>query len=202
MSEINQLPIITISREYGAGGRSVARSLAGRLGIEFYDKDFVKMTAQNSGYSEEDIKRVGEELSSRSWFMNAFVNTTAMYTSSHDAIFKAEREAILELSKQGPCIIIGRCANVILREVGIPSFDIFLYADKAFRVKRAQQLGENGDILAEKYVEKRDHYRSLYYKTYTGYEIGDYRNYNICLDTGRIGFEACVDLLEEILKKA
>ncbi|MDO4475404.1 MAG: cytidylate kinase-like family protein [Lachnospiraceae bacterium] len=199
MAEGKKYPVITISRLYAAGGRSVAKGLSEKLGIEYYDKDFVSLTAKSSGFSEEEVRRVGEDMSSGAWFLNSFVNTTSLYTSAHDAVFKAERDVVIELAAKGNCIIVGRGANVILREVGIPTFDIFLYADMEHRVKRAAELGQNGNIVLEKYIAKVDRYRNLYHKAYEGSDIGDYRNYNICLDTGRIGIDRCVDLLADIL---
>ena len=102
--------VITISREYGAYGRSVAKALSKRLGIEYYDVDFVRMTAQKSGYSEEDVSREGELLSAGSRFINSFLSTSA-YNSSYDEIFQAQRQVVLELAKN-PCIMVGRCVLV------------------------------------------------------------------------------------------
>lgn len=198
MEEVQGLPVITISREYGAGGRSIARGLAERLGIPFYDRDFVKKTAEESGYSEEDIRREGEQMSRMSKFMNSFLNNAAVYESSYDGIFQAQKKVILELS-ESPCIIIGRCSNVILRQAGIPSFNIYLYADTAHRVKRAEELAENGTMDIERYIAKRDELRHTYYRTYTGHAMGYCSDYHICLDTGMIGYEKAVDILAEIL---
>ena len=190
--------IITISREYGAGGRTVARGLAQELGIEYYDIDFVRMTAKKSGYSEDDIRREGEDMSGSRKFINQFLSTNA-YNSSYDAIFEAQREVILDLAKH-PCIIVGRCSNMILREEKIDSFDIFLYADMEHRRKRALELNENGKTDIDKYILKRDRLRNTYYHAYTGHLMGDARDYNICLDTGKIGMDVCVKILAEILK--
>ena len=196
MAEKKQLPVITISREYGALGRSVARAMSERLGIEFYDRDFVTLTAKASGFSEEDIRREGEELSDGARLVNQFLslNTTGAFTNSYDRIFQIQREVILGLAKQ-PCIIVGRCANYILREEGIPSFDVFLYASRQFRLQRAKELAENGKMNLEKYLERRDHWRSTYYKAYTGHEFGYYKDYDICVDVGRFGLDHCVEFL-------
>lgn len=191
--------VITISREYGAGGRSVAAALAQRFGIEYYDIDFVRLTAKVSGYSEEDIRREGEDMSNRARWINQFLDNMSSYTSSYDAIYQAQREVVVSLAKK-PCIIIGRCSNIILAAEKIPSFDVFLYADKAHRMKRAAELGENGETDLGKYVERRDHLRKTYYKTYTKHDLGDYKDYNICLDTGTIGIERSVDVLEQIIR--
>ena len=143
--------------------------------------------------------REGESMSERSRFINNFLNNTAAYISSYDAIYQVQREVILELAKN-PCIIIGRCSNMILRNEGIPSFDIFLYADKKARVQRAIELAEFGSMEPMKYLEKRDHHRKIYYKAYTDHEMGYYADYNICLDTGTISKEKCVDILENIIR--
>jgi cytidylate kinase len=135
-------PVICISREYAAYGRTVARRLAELLDIPFYDRDFVTETAKRSGYSEEDIRREGEAMSRATRFLNSVMNNAMVYSSSYDSIFHAQKEVILELS-QKPCIIVGRCAGYVLRDAGIPSFNVFLYADKDVRTKRAGELEEN-----------------------------------------------------------
>ncbi len=190
--------VITISREYGAYGRSVAKALSSRLGIEYYDVDFVRMTAKVSGYSEEDVSREGEDMSEGRRFVNHFLSTQA-YNSSYDAIFQAQREVILDLAKK-PCIIVGRCSNYILREEGLPSFDIFLYADIKDRKVRAEELKEYGKMDVEKYIEKRDHWRKTYYRAYTGREMGEYKDYDISLNIGKIGVDNCINLLTNLLK--
>ncbi len=190
--------VITISREYGAYGRSVAKALSERLGIDYYDVDFVRLTAEASGYSEEDINREGEDISDIRNFVNQFLSTQ-IYNSSYDAIFQAQREVVLKLAKK-TCIIVGRCSNLFLREEGLPSFDIFLHADIKDRRKRVEELKEYGKMDVDKYIEKRDHMRKTYYHAYTGRDLGDYRDYDISLDVGRIGVEACIDLLVNMVK--
>ena len=110
-------PLITISRQYAAYGRTVAKGLSERLGIPYYDRDFVKKTAESSGYAEEDIIREGEDISKGSRFWNSFLNNATVYSSSYDGIFAAESKVILELSQE-PCIIVGRSANHVLSPVG------------------------------------------------------------------------------------
>ncbi len=193
-------PVITISREYAAYGRTIAKGLSERLGIPFYDRDFVKETAKQSGYSEEDIKREGESMSRGSKFMNTLLNNASSYKSSYDAIFQAQKEVILNLAKE-PCIIVGRCADHVLREAGANTFDVFLFADMEHRIEHAKELEENKGADVKKVIAKIDSARSTYYKQYTGKEMGYYKNYNICLDTGKVGVEKCIDLLCEILNE-
>lgn len=191
--------VITISREYAAYGRTVASALAERLGLEFYDRDFVNKTVEESGYAREDIEEEGEAMSRANLWMNTFLNGAATYSSSFDGIYQAQKDVILELA-QKPCIIIGRCSDHILKEAGIPSFHIYLYGDVDFRMKRAAELnpGVTGNEL-KKLIEKRDKLRTNYYRHYTGAEMGDSANYNICLDVGAIGVDRCIDILTEIL---
>ncbi len=203
MSEsAKKLPVITISREYGAYGTDIARALSKRFGIEFYNKDFVKKTAKESGYSEEEIAEEGEAMSRAGKFMNSLLNNAAVYTSAYDRIFEAQREVILELAKEGPCIIVGRCADYVLREAGIKSFNIYLHASIEDRIERATTLGENGNMDISKYIHKRDVLRKTYYKKYTGTEMGESDNYTVSLDVGAFGVDTVVDLLVEMIEKA
>ena len=141
MSDL-KYPVISISREYAAYGRTIARALALELGIPFFDKDFVKETAKKSGYTEEEVQAEGETISQGSKILNSILNNAMSYTSSHDEIFKAEAEVILELA-QRPCIIVGRCSEAILRTAEIPSLNVFLHASIEDRIMHAAELPEN-----------------------------------------------------------
>ena len=190
--------VITSSREYAAYGRSVAKALSEALGIDYYDVDVIRKTAKVSGYSEEDVTREGEYISNSRQFINQFLSTSA-YNSSYDAIFQAQRDVILDLAKQD-CIIVGRCSNIILREAGIETFDIFLHADKDFRIRRATELGEYGKVDPEKYLDRCDHWRETYYHAYTGHTMGNYRDYDISLNVAKLTPEGTINVLIGILK--
>ena len=195
----NTMPVITISREYGAGGRSIAKGLSKKLGIPWYDRDFVRLTAKRSGYSEEEITDEGETISDSTRFLNSILNNMAAYTSSHDAIYRAQKEAILELARN-PCIIVGRCSNKILREAGIPSFDVFLHAAPAIRIKRAGALVPENVSNVEKFVEKVDEQRDNYYKLYTGSLRNQAQDYTVCLDTGSVDYDSCIEVLAQMIR--
>ncbi len=175
-----RLPVITISRQYAAYGRTIARMLSERLDIPFYDRDVIRQTAKESGYSEEDIQKEGEAMSRASKFMNNLLNNASVYTSSYDGIYWAQRDVILKLAEK-PCIIVGRCADYILKEAGIPAFKIYLYADLEDRIRRAAELEENKGEDLRKIVPRRETLREVYYKQYTGQDMGVCSNYNICL---------------------
>lgn len=198
MSDV-KYPVITISREFGAGGRSVAKILSELLDIPWYDKDFIKITALKSGYSEEEILKEGEELSALEALVDSILNNSASYVSSHDSIFEAQKDSIIELAKS-PCIIVGRCANLILAEAGIPSFDIFLFADLEYRLSRSDELGFNKVEDPKKYVKRHDTLRERYCKAYMKKDYTDSDLYNICLDTGTIGIEKSAQFLADLIK--
>ncbi|MCR5102574.1 MAG: cytidylate kinase-like family protein [Butyrivibrio sp.] len=199
MSVELKFPVITIGREYGAGGRTIAAALSEKLGIPYYDKDFVIKTAKESGYSEDEINKEGEQMNHINEFIDNLLNNSAAYTSSFDQIYKAQKNVIMDLAKS-PCIIVGRCADYILREAGINAFNIFLFADLDKKVERAKELPENEGINdIKKAVQKRDELRNTYYKHYTGEDMRYYKQYDICLDTGVIGIDKCVDILVSAL---
>lgn len=189
--------VVTINRQFGAGGRTVAKALSEKLDIPWFDKDFVKKTASESGFLEEDIIADGEEISGSQKVLDKILNNANSYTSSHDAIYNAQKKVIIELA-QNDCIIVGRCANRILNEVGIESFNIFLMADKDIRINRTKQKENLSDIEAKKLVEKHDNLRGNYYKNYVGHSLNTADDYNICIDTGVLDYNKCVEMLVDI----
>ena len=189
--------VITISREYAAYGRTVAGYLSEKLGIPYFDKDFVKKTAEDSGFSEETIKEEGEMMSKGHKWINSIIHSSPGSFSSYDSLFVAQSKVILELAKE-PCIIVGRCAGHVLTDAGIPCFNIFLYGTPESRRKRAaEEMAYHGitDTDVDKYIAKIDSQRRNYFKTYTGKEMRDASNYNICLDIGTLGLEKCEEIL-------
>ncbi len=201
MASDKNIPVITISRQYGAGGRTIAKALSQSFDIPWYDKDFVARTAASSGYSEEDIRREGEQLSAGGRFLNSVLNNSAAYASSHDGIFQAQKKVILDLAGS-PCIIVGRCANFILREAQIPVFSIFLYADLAFRVRRAEELAEYGSMDVQKFVEKVDAQRDTYCRYYTKHALDDFTLLDVCLNAARLPMEENARVLAEMIRSA
>ena len=193
-------PVITIGRQYAAGGRTVAKLVSEALDIPYYDKDFVKKTADESGYTVEDINREGEEMTKHNSFWNTVLNNSTSYTSSFDGIYKAERNTTIELA-QSPCILVGRSANAILKENNIKAFNVFLYADLDFRIKRAEELNDYGDTDVEKYVRRRDALRETYCKVYSELDMNDLRNYDLCINTGAVGYEKAAELIIASIKE-
>ena len=191
--------VITINRQYAAKGRTLAAEISRRLGIPYYDKDFVLRTAEESGYDPDLVSEESEELSTSGKILDSILNSTVSYKSSHDEIFKAEKEVILKLSKT-PCIIVGRCANHVLKEHGIPVLSVFLHGSLDARRKHAEELAENGNMPLDKYIEARDKKRNNFYKKYTGKDINEASNYTISLDTGLIDVNVCADIVERLYR--
>ncbi|MCR5557251.1 MAG: cytidylate kinase-like family protein [Butyrivibrio sp.] len=195
------LPVITINREYGAGGRSLAAILSEKLGIPYYDKDFVLKTMEESGYDREDVEREGEELSRSSMVLNDILNGTVSYTSSHDAIFNAERNVILKLAET-PCIIVGRCANIILAEAGIDSINVYLHGPMENKLKHMDEISTDGKPVTEKSMEEHERKRRTFFKKYTGYEIFDASNYTFCFDVGKVDIPKCAEIVLGMLNRS
>ncbi len=193
-------PVITISRQYGALGSTLAKALSERLGIPYYDRDFVKKTVEKSGYEQEEVEHESEDMSTSTAMLNSFLNSAVSFSSSYDKIFAAQKQVVLELA-ESPCIIVGRCADQVLKKAGIDAMSIYLFASVKERTKRAAELAENGDMNLEKYIEKRDKLRKTYYKTYTGHEMGNADNYTVCFDIGKISIPTCVDIIVKILEQ-
>lgn len=189
------MQIITLCREYGAGGHSIGQKVAQKLGIEFYDKDIIRETARIMGISAEELDRE-EEIVTRS---ESFIRSiTPISYDRKNAIFDIQRSVILKIAEKGPCVILGRCADSILEQAGIPSLDVFLYADDSSRASRVGELlGLTSAHDIHTAMKKKDHERHTYYTQYTGKFWGDRRNFNLMLDTGALGYDTCISLICE-----
>ena len=193
--------VITISRDYGAGGHSVGKGVAKALGVEFYDRDIIKAAAAESGAELQEIERVEEELSRAGSFMRMI--SPSAYRDQSDNIHTIEHSIILTLAAKGTCVILGRCADDIMEKAGIPSLDVFLYASDIHRAVRVSELiGSTNPNEIQKKMQHTDTARRAFYEHFTGKRWGDSRNYNLALDTGVLGYETCIDLICEAAKKA
>ena len=198
-----KLPVITINREYGAGGRSIARAIATRLDIPWYDHDFIQKTAENSGLPIDRIREEGEALTpGKIWMDRLFsFSPSKLYDTSQDDIFDAQKKVMVELAHK-PCIIVGRCSNEIVKNAYIDVFRIFLYADEEHRLKRAIEMREYEEGTDPiKYVKKHEVFRENYHKHYTGHDFKDPDYYDVCLNTGLYTYEQAAEFLIEMITK-
>lgn len=188
--------IITISRQFGSGGRTVGRQLAERLNIPFYDRELVKQVAEETGFDTKFIEENGEFSPSKSIFSFAVsqgVPCMQNGLSVSDFIFCMQRQVILKLAEK-PFVIVGRGADYILRDRD-DVFDVFIHASMENRADRIVRLYGESEKKPEQRLADKDKKRKIYYKHYTDREWGDAKNYDMCLDSGRIGIDKCVDLI-------
>ena len=193
--------IITISRQFGSGGRTIGKKLANRLGYAYYDKEIIEQVHEKTGFSKEFIEDQGEYSPTKSLFSYAFVGRDVNGISVNDHIYNAQRKVILEIAaKDEPCVIVGRCADYILKD-SEDTFNIFIHASKEFRANRVlEEYGESNESI-DKRLKDKDRKRRINYKYYTDREWGVCTNYDISLDTGRLGIDRCVDILERLIRE-
>ncbi len=190
------MSIITISREYGAGGHSIGRRVAEELGIEFYDRDIIRDTARDSGLDMDTIEREEEEISRADAFWRMI--TPAAYVDRRETIHDIERRVILLLASKGPCVILGRCADAILEEANVEALNVFIYAGDLHRAARvAELIGSKNPTAIQKAMKKTDQARRSYYQQFTSKHWGECRNYSLALDSGLLGYDTCVKLICE-----
>lgn len=185
--------IITISREFGSGGRTVGKRTAEQLGIPCYDRELIQKIAGKSGFDEGYIKSL-DETAPGGFLASAFSNRTFGQTNE-DYLWNIQRKVILELAEQGPCVIVGRCADFILRDQA-DCLTVFIHADLAFRAQRIVQVyGEREDSPEER-IRDKDKRRAAYHRFYTDMKWGYAKNDQISLDSGLLGIDACVEVLK------
>lgn len=190
--------IITISRQFGSGGRTVGKQVAAKLSIPCYDGELIEKVAEESGFAKEYIKEHGEYSVHRTWFgraLNAAGGSGGL--SNQDLIWIAQRKTILELAEQGPCVIVGRCADFILRDRE-DLLRVFIHARDDARAERIVRLYGESSEKPEKRLKDKDKRRSAYYKYYTDTEWGVATNYDISLDSSKFGIEKCVEIITQL----
>jgi cytidylate kinase len=188
--------IITISREFGSGGRTIGKQLAAKLGIPCYDAELIEKIAEESGFSKEYIAENSEYSAGGHWLSNALSRDRNGH-SYQDDIWVLQRKIILDLAEKESCVIVGRCADYILKDKA-DCLRVFIHSDLESRAKRiVEQYGER-DEAPMKRLQDKDKRRAAYYQFYTEMEWGEARNYHIALDSGALGIEKCVEILADL----
>ena len=194
--------IITISREYAAGGRKIAKLVAEQLNIPYYDKDIVKETAKASGFEPELIESEGEVVSRTDSILKTICSASSLqFNDTQEVIHDVQQAIILRLVQEGPCVIVGRCADEIMRQAGIDSLNVFIHADQLHRAVYASELtGITSATELQKLLKRMDTGRQNYYTHYTGRKWGDLHNYHMSLDSGALGYELCSKFIVEAFR--
>ena len=191
--------IITISREFGSGGRTVGKLVAEKMGYKYYDKEIIEQVAEETGFSKAYISRRGEHSPSASMFSYSFMGRSHDGLSTDDYLFSVQRKIILKLAEEGNCVIVGRCADYILRNRE-DVLNVFIHAPKAWRAKRIVERYGETDRSPEKRLNEKDQKRKVYYKNYTGRNWGQAQNYDLCLNSAVLGEERCAELIAAACK--
>lgn len=173
--------IITISREHGSGGRLIAKKLSEKLGIPMYDKELIELTTKETGISEEHIRDV-EKKRNPSFLFNIYLNTQTLPLD--DQIYIAQSNVIKELAEKGPCIIVGRCADYVLRDRK-DCLRTFVYAPMEERIERMKDVYHESEMAVEKVLNQRDKMRAAYYNYHANsdYHWSEHQNYNLMIDS-------------------
>ncbi len=197
--------VITIGRQFGSGGREIGKKLAEALGIPFYDKELIQLAAKKSGVCEEVFESVDEQATNSflySLAMGAYTlgNTTSLITEMpiNDKLFILQSDIIKNLAQEGPCVIVGRCGNYVLRDV--PNcVHLFIYADMACRMKRVSALYDIPENKVKDKILKTDKKRANYCNYYTNEKWGVMQNYDFSLNSSRLSPDRCVEVIEQYL---
>lgn len=184
--------IITISREHGSGGRLIAEKLSKKLGIPYYDKELIELTANGAGVSAEYVKHAEYKRNS-SFLYNLYVSTNNLPVD--DQVYITQSEAIKKLAEKGSCIIVGRCADYVLRE-RVDCLRTFVYAPIEHRIERMKNVYGEADVAVETILKKRDKYRAEYYNYYTNshFRWGEQQNYHLLINS-ELGIEKACSLI-------
>ena len=197
--------VITISREYGSGGREIGEKLANELGVPFYDNELITRAAKASGFAESvfanaETKATNSLLYSIAMGMSAYGSHEVGYTSLSldDRIFIAQSEVIRNLAKEGPCVIVGRCADYILKDMD-NVINVFIWADIKYRVHRATTMYDLPVNKAEENIRKADKRRANYYNYHANEKWGKAENYHISIRSDIVGMDTSVDILKSYI---
>lgn len=192
--------IITISREFGSGGRYLGEKIAERLGMDYYDKEILVKVAEKTGLSQKYIEKVGEGAPIKNHFAYSFVGRNSAGASLEDYMDSMQREVILEAAEKGPCVIVGRCADFILRD-RTDILNIFVCGNDKEKTARIMQLHNLSEAEAHKLMKETNKKRRVHYEYYTEQKWGEAGNYSICLNSSDIGYEKCIEIICDLASR-
>ena len=201
--DIKEKKIITISREFGSGGRTIGRRVAEELGIPFYDKEIVDQIALESGFAPNFIEEHGEHAPGRSRFSYAFApqGVPGVLNGLSTAVFlwNIQCGVILQLAEKGPCVIVGRNSDYILKDRA-DVLDVYIHAEPEFKAERIVRLYGESEKSPQQRLAEKDKRRRINYEHYTGRTWGAAQNYEMCLCSSMLGIEQCVKIIVEAVK--
>ena len=190
--------IITISREFGSGGRTIGKKVAEKLGIPCYDAEIIQEMAKETGFAPDYVKEAGE-YAPGGFLSNAFsaFPNRSFGPTNEDLLWKLQYRIIRELAEKEPCVIVGRCADFIL-QYRTDCLKVFVHADMKFRADRIVRVYGEREKSPEARLKEKDKRRAAYYRFYTDMNWGNAANYHIALDSGVIGIEKSAEIIESL----
>ena len=198
--------VITIGRQYGSGGRELGQLVAKKLGFEFYDEELVTMAAEKNQMHEDILKAVDEKASKSLLYTLVtgsdlrFMHSTHYDMPINDKLFITQSDIIRNLAKRSSCVIVGRCADYILRDSGENCIHLFIYADKESRIQRIAKKYDLSNDKAKDKINKIEKSRKSYYNYYSNQEWGKPENYDLCLNSARLGLDKSCDVICDYIK--
>ena len=187
--------VITISREFGSGGRTVGKKVAQALGLPCYDRELLQKIAQESGFNENYVKDAGEY--APGGFLATAFSHRGFAPTNEDYLWEVHYRVITELAEQGPCVIVGRCADYILRGKA-DCLRVFIHADLDFRARRIVEVYGEREASPEQRIRDKDKRRAAYHRFYTDMKWGHAQNYDITLNSGTLGIDRCAEIIQGI----
>ena len=187
--------VITISREFGSGGRTIGKKTAEKLNIPCYDSQLIQKIAAESGFNEEYIKEAGEY--APGGFLSSALSHRGIAITNEDYIWEIQCRTITDLAQQGPCVIVGRCADYILRDKA-DCLKVFIHADLDFRAKRIVEVYGEREQSPQQRLKDKDKRRAAYHRFYTDMKWGHAQNYDLTLNSGTLGIENCVNTITQL----
>lgn len=191
--------IITISREFGSGGRFIGEEVAKKLGFACYDKNIIGQIAEKSGLAPEYIRESAELSPKKGLFAYAFAGRDITGKSVEDLVYETQRKMILKLAEKESCVIIGRNADFILKDRE-DVLNVFIYGDLPEKVERICRLYHVSEQEAVRMMTDIDKRRMTNYNFYTEQKWGKASNYTVCLNSSRIGYEKCEEIIVGCVK--
>ena len=190
--------IITISREFGSGGRFIGEEVAKKLGIAYYDKNIINEIAEKSGLSPEYIQENAELSPKKGLFAYAFAGRDITGKSVEDLVYEAQRKVVLELAEKESCVIIGRNADYILKDRD-DVLNVFIHGDTPEKIQRITRLYNVEEQKAVKMMADTDKRRMANYNFYTDQKWGKASNYTLCLNSSKLGYDRCEKIIMECI---
>lgn len=192
--------IITIARGFGSGGRTIGKMLSEDLGIKYYDKDLIRLASEDSGINERffglvDEKLKGSFLRKGGIYKGELISPNSPDFTSDQNLFNYQAKIIKQLADKEPAVIVGRCADYILRDRE-DVIRVFICSDMPTAIRNVVNMYGISEKEAEKVIIKTDKERSEYYRFYTGLDWENAKNYNICLDTSKLSYDKCVEMIK------